>query len=389
MRYLTVRPLLGTKNNCPIDSPEMFKVLGENDIITHDAGGQNFDLDREKNSCSKAFGRSQWDNSANAQKTKCLGLHELWDGTYRDHLYFDNGLLYLFDSSRDQNEKTVATPVTFATDDIDLYSIITYGAYIVWADRGEHEPHRWKHGDTNSAALIATGTHFKFRYLMNFTNRIIGLYSDQTDGDIDIRWTNALAETTFPAANQLYKPGDSIEGGIQLGHNTACVLSASDIYRMDYYANASPCFTLISVMDNWGTRSPFSIVSDGVAIYFFDPQRGFCRFDLVNEPQVISEDYDGMIGRMNSTYHNLIDSVWIPWSGEIAWNIPVDNDTTPSKIIFYNRKTKQWRHENKAARRLDAWRTFTGYTWNDLIVETLSFPFLSMERGSHACLRYG
>jgi len=368
MHYLTIRPLLGTKNNCPIDSPEMFNAIGESDFITHDAGGQNFDLEREKNSCSKALGRAQWSNSANAQATKCLGLHELWDGTNRVHFYFDNGKVYKFDASRDQGD--VSGGNTFATDDVDLYSIIQYGTYMVFADRAEHTPYKIDYNDANVSKLIASGTEYKFRYLMNFTNRIVGLYSDQTDGDIEIRWTDALAETTFPAANQLYKSGDSIQGGIQLGHNTAFILSETDIYRMDYYSTGSPIYSLVPIIKGWGTASPFSIISDGIAIYFYDPQRGFCRFDGTTEPQIISEDYEDMIGRIPSTYRGLIDSVWMPFGNEIAWNIPVDNDTTPSRIIFYNRKTGQWRHENKAARRLDSWRTFTGYTWNDLVIET-------------------
>lgn len=369
MRYLTLRPLLGTKNNCPIDSPNMFKVLGENDIITHDAGGQNFDLDREKDSCSKAFGRAAWSSAANASATKCLGLHELWDGTNRAHFYFDNGKVYQFDPT-DRDQDDVSNSLTFALADTDLYSIIQYGTYMVFADHGTTKPYKIDHDDGAVSALITSGTDFVFRYLMNFTNRIIGLYSGETNGDIDIRWTEPLVGTTFPAANQLYKSGDSIQGGIQLGHNTAFVYGDNDIYRMDYYASATPCFTLIPVMPGWGTGAPFSLITDGIAIYAYDPQRGFSRFDGVNEPQVISDDYEGMVSRIPYTYHNLIDSVWIPWSGEIAWNIPVDNDVTPSKIIFYNRKTKQWRHENKAARRLDAWRTFTGITWNNLRVET-------------------
>jgi len=372
MKYLTARPLLGTKNNCPIDSPQMYKVLGENDVMTHDAGGQNFDLGREKDSCCKAFGRAQWDNAATAQKTKCLGLHELWDGTNREHFYFDNGKVYRYEtvSTVTRSPVDVSGGVTFANDDVDLYSIIQYGTYLIFADRGEHTPYKIDHDDANVSKLITSGSEYKFRFLMNFTNRIIGLYSGETDGDIEIRWTNALAETTFPAANQLYKPGDQIMGGIQLGHNTAFILGETDIYRMDYYSSGNPVFTLLPVIKGWGTGSPFSLISDGIAIYFYDAQRGFCRFDGVNEPQVISEDYDGMISRIPYSYHNLMDSLWIPFSDEIAWNIPVDNDTTPSKIIFYNRQTKQWRHENKAARRLGAWRTFSGYTLNDLIAET-------------------
>ena len=43
---------------------------------------------------------------------------------------------------------------TFATDNIDLYSIINFGGYMIFADRGEHQPFKWKHGDTYLTPLI-------------------------------------------------------------------------------------------------------------------------------------------------------------------------------------------------------------------------------------------
>lgn len=360
-----------------MDSPTLSKAFDQTGLawITHDVGGQNFDLEREKESCSKAYGRAKITSVAASSEgvtgSVCLGLHELWDGTNREHFYFDQGRCFKFDASARHLSMICDTASTiFATDNVDLYSIIQYGNYMVFADRAEHTPYKIDHNDTALTKLIASGTEYKFRYLMNFTNRIIGLYSDQTNGDIDIRYTNALAETTFPAANQLYKQGDPISGGIQLGHNTAFVLGQGDIYRMDYYPTATPVYTLVRVIKGWGTTAPSSLVSDGIAIYFYDQKKGFCRFDGSTEPEIISEIYEKMTSRIPIAYDNLIDSLWIPFRNEIAWNIPVDDDTRPSKIIYYNRKTKQWRHENKIASRLDAWKTFSNYTWNDLILET-------------------
>lgn len=370
MQYLTIKPILGTKNNCPIDSPTMYKALDQYGKVfaTHDAGGQNIDFEREADSCSKAFGRAQWSNSANATKTICMGLHELWDGTNRKHFFCDGGKIYKFDSSRDQDDVSGGT--TFALHAIDLYSIIQYGTYMIFADHAEHEPYKIDHDDANVSALIASGTHYKFRYLLTFANRIIGLYSDQTNPDLDIRYTDALAETTFPAANQLFKPGNSITGGIVHGHNTGYIFSETDIVRMDYYSAATPVFKLVPVTDNWGAVNHHCLVSDDIHMYFYDRNKGFARFDGSREPVVISGDYEGMINRIPSSYANLITGKLLPFTNEIVWNIPVDNDTAPSKLIYFNTKTGQWRHENKVVRCIDIWRTFTNITGNDLIVLT-------------------
>ena len=377
MKYLTIKPLLGTKNDCPIDSPSLYKPVDQRGTIflTHDTGGQNFDLNREKDSCSKAFGRSQWSNSATAQKTKCLGLMELWDGTNRNHLYWDNGKFYVYDGSRDPAAIEDAGTTTFATDDVDLYSIINFGGYAIFADRAEHTPYKWKHGDANTTKLILSGTEYKFRYLMHLANRIVGVYSDQTNGDLDIRYTDALptwATLDFPAANQFYKPeGDAgLTACGKLGHNTGFLYSEEDITRMDYYSSSTPVFTAVRIMRGWGSVNHACLVSDGINHYTFDKNRGFYKFNGVSEPIIISDDYEGMISRIPASYLNLITGKQIPFTNEIAWNIPVDSDSTPSKIIFYNTKTGQWRHENKAARVLDVWRTFTTLTWNDLVVLT-------------------
>ena len=370
MQYLTIKPILGTKNNCPIDSMTLVQPLDKKGYIwaTHDVGGQNFDLEREDDACSKAFGRAQYDAAANATKTRTLGLHELWDGTNRVHFHFDAGKVYQIDSGLEQDD--VSDGNTFAVDAVDLYSIIQYGTYMVFADRAEHTPYKIDHDDGAVSMLIDAGTEFKFRYLLNFTNRIIGLYSTEANGDLDIRYTNALAGTTFPAANQLYKEGDSIAGAHVMGHNSAAVFGETDIYRMDYYPSGTQVFTLLRVLEGWGSVNHHCIVSDGIFLYFYDQQRGFCKFDGSSEPLVISQDYEGMISRIPATYNNLITSAWLPFTSELAWSIPVDNDTAPSKIIFYNTKTGQWRHENKVARYLDVWRHFTGITWTNLRVLT-------------------
>lgn len=62
MKRLTIKPLLGTKTNCPQNSLSLYEKDHEYKPIfkTHDVGGQNFDLDRERNACAKAYGKDKW-----------------------------------------------------------------------------------------------------------------------------------------------------------------------------------------------------------------------------------------------------------------------------------------------------------------------------------------
>jgi len=375
MKYLTIKPVLGLKNDCPINHGSLFQVEDPpyNSVyLTHDTGGQNIDYERKRGACGKAYGRVQWSNSANAQKTKCLGLCELFNGTNRDYIYCDNGKIYVYDGSRDPVDTNLATPVTFAADNIDLYSIITFGGYFIFADRGEHTPYKWKHGDTYLTKLILAGTEYKFRYLMHLGNRIIGAYSDQDNGDLEIRYTDILpawATLTFAAASQLYKPeGDhSITGLGKIGHNTGFVFSDEDISRLDYYSAAKPVYKAVRMFENWGSVNHQAIVSDGVALYSFDKSRGFFRFDG-GEPQVISDDIEEIIASIGTSYYNLIFGKYIPHSDEMCWTIPANGSATPNKFLFLNRKTKGWRVEDKVARCLDVWQTFSDETWTELAV---------------------
>ena len=117
--------------------------------------------------------------------------------------------------------------------------MINYGGYFIFADRAEHTPYKWKHGDANLTKLILDGTEFKFRYLTKFQQRIIGAYSDQTNGDLDLRWTDAIptwASLDFAAANQLYKPGeDSITGVSKFGVNNLFVYGTDSICALQYF----------------------------------------------------------------------------------------------------------------------------------------------------------
>lgn len=375
MRYLTIKPILGLKNDCPIDDLSLYQPLDKQGLFyaTHDVGGYNIDYERKRGACSKAYGRFQWSNSATSQATKCLGLIELFDGTNRDYMYFDNGKFYVYDSVRDPQLIQDSGETTFANDDIDLYSIITFGGYMIFADRGEHTPYKWKHGDGTLTKLILSDTEYKFRYLTHIKNHIIGAYTGQSNGDLDIRWTNALpawATLSFPAANQLYKPeGDeNITGLKKLGANTGFVFSRKDITRLDYYPSGTT-FGAITVLRGWGSVNHHSIISDGIYLYFFDEMRGFCRFDGVREPVIISDNIDGIIGDIDFDYYKLITSTFIPFTNELVWNVPMGDISSPNRLLFYNRITGQWRIERKDSRYLATFKTAEKETWTDLATD--------------------
>lgn len=66
MPQIIVKPFLGLKTNCPQDSNSLYKAMDGQGMVfaTHDTGGQNVDYSREKESCTKAYGRDKWSNSA-------------------------------------------------------------------------------------------------------------------------------------------------------------------------------------------------------------------------------------------------------------------------------------------------------------------------------------
>ena len=231
MNSFRIVPALGLKTNVPENDPTLFKFISDNLAITHCVDGMNVDFATVRNACSKSKGKAQWDNTATAQATRCLGMFEFYDGTNRDKWYVDNGHIYRYDSSRDPQRicdtvSCAGTPVSFASSDNDLYCFIQYGDYTIFTDKGEHTPYKASYSDTELSKLIQSGTEYTFRYLEKFQRRIIGAYSDQTNGDIEIRWTDALptwATLSFPSANQLYKPNDDVITGIKRFGNNACL----------------------------------------------------------------------------------------------------------------------------------------------------------------------
>lgn len=373
MKSFKIIPILGRKTDVSQDDLSLFKFLDESTALTYDVGGINFDLERRKNACLKSYGYVYWANSATAQATKCLGLFELYDGTNRDHCIFDNGKFYVYDSSLDPTDKT-AGGVTHATGDADLYSAIRVGSYVVFADRAEHTPYAWKNGDANAAKLISGGTEFKFRYLSYFMRRIIGLYSDQSNGDIDIRWSGALPTPTsaceFAAANQLYAPSDDpIVGAKTMGRNKCYVYQENSIAELAYYPDYSSPFRVFTVVSGEGCGGHHSIVSTGNAHYFFNKNYGFCKYTGGQEILPISNDIESDLQGINSGAYGAIVGTFVPLTQSIVWAVPIGGETTPDYLLFYNIDTGQWRFENKVMRYVDNWQMYEDFTWNDLVAE--------------------
>lgn len=401
MESFKIIPILGRKTSVPQNSPSLFRQEGENTWFTHDVGGLNFDLGRVRNACSKSNGYSVWSNSANAQATKCLGLFEIDVAGTLDHFFFDNGKVFVYDASLDPVIKQDSGSTTFANHDMDLYSVIQVGAYMVFADRAEHTPYKWKNGDANLTKLAQSGTEYKFRYLAPFQRRVIGAYSDQTDGDIDLRWstdwpTTAVTSMNFPGTNQLYMPNDdSITGLKVMGRDRCFVYGKTSIHSLDYYQYYTDPFRLRNVIDGQGCESHHSIVNLGDRHYFYNRHYGFCEFRGGEFPyggKPISEDIEIDLQGINTAYLGHIIGTYIPFKREVCWTVPIDGESTPNALLFYDIDTKQWRREDKSMRYLDTWRVYDSYTWNDLIAElggtgatwadagTASWAFYTAER---------
>ena len=375
MKSLRILPFLGRKTDVPANDQSMFVATDDGGVLTHDAGGLNFDTQKKRNACSKSDGYAEWSNSATAQKTLCMGLFELYDGTNRDKIFFDNGKCYIYDSNGDPVVKEDVGTTTFANTYNDLYSIIRIGNYMVFADRAEHTPYKWKNGDANLTKLAASGTEYKFRYLDTFQRRVIGVYSDQTDGNIDIRWstdwpTTAITSLNFPAANQLWMPSDdTITGIATLGENRCYIYGENSICELVYYQDYELPFRIyVTVSGHGGYHN--SIVTVGSTHYLFNSSYGFCMYRGGNEfpfgGAPISKDIEDSLSDIDSSYYDVIVGRYIPWTSEIVWSVPMEGTSSPTHLLFYNLNTQQWRIEDKAMRCLDLW-TLSGATTKGLV----------------------
>ena len=395
MNTFKIIPILGRKTNVPADDPSLFRFISQGLALTHDTGGINFDLDRKRNACSKSYGRAQWSAAATSEATRCMGLFELYDGTNRNHLIYDNGKIYYYDAT--VTPQDISGGVTFANDVVDLYSTIKVGAYAVFADRCEHTPYKWTSGDANVSKLIASGTEFKFRYLESFQRRVIGAYSDQTDGNIEIRWSTswpgtAIAALNFPAANQLYIPNDDPITGIGVMGSDRCFIYCEDsIQQMFYYPDYEAPFRMITIVPKQGFTNHHSIVNFGDRHYGFNRNYGFCEFRGNQFPVngiPISENIDIDLWDINADYYNLIVGTDVPLTDQIVWAVPTGGEAICNKLYFYNHITGQWTIEDKTSRYIDNWRMYENYTWEDFIDDLGGTGAVWTDAGSDSWAKY-
>ena len=380
MESFIIKPILGLKTSVAPNDPSLFQQVGQNIYATHCVEGRNVDYTRTRNACAKSKGKSAWSNSA-AADLECLGIFELYDGTNRVLWAFfategdSDGRIYRYDGSRDPVRISDVVghsgAVEWAYNQLDLYSAIRYGSYLVFTDMAEHTPYCSDHNDTTVEKLISGGTEYKFRYLESWQRRIIGAYSDQTNGDLEIRWSNAnpdpQSDCEFAAGNALFVPNDDPITGIKkMGRNTCYVYSRDSIHRLDYYGAYATPFGLNNVNASQGAANHHSIVDIGRMHFFFNRNLGFCEF-MGAEIRPISKDIENWIRDIRFAYQGLIMGTFKSNTNEVAWSVPLEGASANNAVIYYNRYNQTWRREDKTARALSQALLTTNMTWTKAI----------------------
>ncbi len=303
----------------------------------------------------------------------------------------------MYDSANDPQDKTAAG-VTHQTANTDLVSAIRVGAYVVFADNIDGTtPYAWKNGDANAAKLISAGTEYKFRYLEYFMNRIIGMYSDQTNGDIDIRWATTDADAVLPtptsdcefqSSAQRYVPNDdSITGGKKMGYNKMFIYSDNSTHQLVYLQDYATPFRCYTVNPKDGCTGHHSIIQWDNKHFLFNKNKGFCVHAGDGKHIPISQDIETDIQDINSTYYDLIVGTVVPLTNQLVWAVPMSGEATPTHLLFYNLESGQWQREDKAMRYVDNWSAYPNYTWNDLVTELGSGAVWS-DAGAHTWAYY-
>jgi hypothetical protein len=294
-------------------------------------------------------------------------------------LFWDNGKFYYLSAAREFTNVDAAAPVTMGTADSALVSCIQVGDYAIFTDKAATlTAYKWKNGDANLTKLIQAGTEFKFRYLAPFQRRIFGAYSDQTNGDIEIRWTQAWTESnyfasscTMAAGNQLFKSGNDPIAGIKpFGTNSLFVYGTESINAVEYFSNFTTPFAIKPVVQGHGTTGHHSIVDVGGTHLLFNKHYGFCAyqggsvFPAGGKP--ISEPIEEIIAGINPIYYNLIVGCFVPASKEVCWQVPINGASTPNAFLIYDLMTGTWRKKDMPSRYVDFWTLDTSLVWNDL-----------------------
>ena len=376
---LTILPRGGLNTKAHQADSSLMRVVDQREIPngiamsveTHDVGGYNWDNNEVIGEVKKCDGELKFttETFSTAGTTQALDL--LYDGTNRNMIGVRNGKFYKVDSDYGVTNIDASSPVTFHTD--MPITLLQYGAYIIIASLSL-TPYKWMHGDANLTKLILAGgaTEYKFRYMEQFKNCVIGAYSDQTNGNIDIRWSDpltAFATFSFPAANQLYKPDNDIGiTGIKRLGNVAClVYGDNSIYSMDYYPDYTPIFGLTEQITGVGPRYGWSIVDTGKSHLFFDENKGFVQYAGGRQYEVVSEAIEPLLTTMQQSYYKLIQGTTVHYTDEVAWCVPLDYATSNTAVLYYNTNTKQWRRENRAADIIAYKNYLTVFTWTEFV----------------------
>ena len=376
MESFFIIPVLGLKSNVSQNDPSLIQSVSDNIAITHCIDSMNVDYQRVRNACSKSLGRIKYNASAIASPSHCQGIFQTKSGATITQFYFDNGRVYYLDGSLVFQQINTSDSVTFDTSTTELFCAIQYGDYIIFSDLGTHTPYIWKSGETYLTKLIGEGTEYTFKYLEMFQGRIIGAYTGETNGDIELRWTARLPSvasgTTFASTNQLYKPDDdSIKGIKNMGNNACFVYGDKSIAQIGYYPSSYSVFGLTTTVSNQGAANNGSIVDVGGRHFLFNEHYGFCEYrggaEFPYGGRPISEPIENKIAGIYDEYFSEINGCFNPLSNEVAWTVPLNGASAPTNILYYHIIDDKWRIEDKASRAIDVWSVTNGYTWNDLI----------------------
>lgn len=287
------------------------------------------------------------------------------------------GILYLQDvTGTFENDETISGTLggvavvngvlqttTFAADAGDLYSTTTYGSYVIFSDNMEHTPYRWKNGDQRLVPLIAkaSATQYKFKYVMEFRGRIIGAYSDQTDGELEVRWTNAIPNVNtlyFPSANAVDIP-ETITGISAMGADRIYVYTLNNVFKLDYQPDQTIQFGVYPAVAGQGCTSHHSIVNINGTNFFFNRNLGFVAYGggtTIDSRDIISKDIEGYIKDIDLTYASRIVGRYIPYDDVIVWLVPGASD---ADLIEFDLQSGSWSILDKGATvsYIDAWTT--------------------------------
>ena len=246
---------------------------------------------------------------------------------------------------------------------------IRYGNYVLFANDYVGYPiMKWSNGDGNITPLISKdeASYYTFKFIAEFHNRIIGASSGETNGPLEIRWTDALPtfmDLEFPSANQLYKPGtDPIRGISKMGSNSLYLYSRDSIDRIIYNANIDTVFSIETKINGTGCASHNSIINLHGYNYFYNNDLGFVRYDggtRITPSDIISRDIKTDLKSISTSYSRYIQGKFIPYTNEIVWTVPISG-TTNNYLYYYNIESGQWRIEDKVAYYIDMWTRATG-----------------------------